>query len=476
MQPSDPADEARDRERDFPVVLLRDGQVVEADAPPPRPASSRGTVAWALALSLIAGTCLWWADMAEEAVQPTPPAPQVLALQIEAPLEEAPPPMVKAAASAPEAKPEPAIEICGRGRFTREQLESDPELLNRTANDLLEDAIGPVTARMLESDSPRTRVAGWVMTAAYAREKASDQAPAQAKPSCSGGDCVAEPPQAAAARDAVMAIATSSDDPAVLRLALMACPHTDQKLGPPCMRALAERWVQIEPTNAAAWMQLAGIASQRKDERAVASAMRGVSQASVVDSRFGLLAHEAIRLVDSGASPLAGLGIAIAVIGIEAATVWPMQPVSKHCEAAALNDGARRTECEGIAMLFTEHSRQLLDFSLGITLGKRLGWSADRIERLEVQKTAMTEAGSKPWRDASGELVDPLDITSCRGIGHLRGWVRDLAEMGEIAALRKRIAASGVPEAQLAAAQREARQSGKASVGVPPEPARPTSR
>ena len=80
--------------------------------------------------------------------------------------------------------------------------------------------------------------------------------------------------------------------------------------------------------------------------------------------------------------------LAIQMIGIEAAMPMPFQPVSQYCSGDAMSDAAVRARCNALAELLVSKATTLLDFSMGKSLGARVGWQAERVDQLTQQFNA----------------------------------------------------------------------------------------
>lgn len=430
------------------VVWLRDGQPVGPERPP-MPGPRRSWMAWLGVVVLIACGLVWLLKHRLSPIAPTDSRPPAVAMAAVAAQAPAVPGLGSVAQVAgPPAEPQ-AVEICGAGRYTRAQLEADEDLLRRTLERPRQQALASTLASMQDHAEPRTRAAFMAMTYLEALQAVERDASAAAKDACAVGPCGGLPPEASAVRDRLLGMTATSNDPFVVQMGLMTCGALRADARAACLRPLIARWIEIEPRNAVPWMHLASMAQEAKDGPMLAQAMRAIAAAEVVDERHGLFTHELTRHIDATAEPLLALSLLLHGQGVEAARVWPIQPVNRHCEARALSDGARRSDCERIAMLLTEQSRQLLDYAIGISIGKRLGWSADRVERLEVRKDAVIQASMA--RAGEGQ-----DFTSCRALATQRALLLDTVELGEMGAELKRMAAAGQSEAEMAARHREA--------------------
>jgi len=99
--------------------------------------------------------------------------------------------------------------------------------------------------------------------------------------------------------------------------------------------------------------------------------------------------------------------------------------------------------CADIAELLSKRSTTLLDMAIGQALGARVGWPAERLQALRMERDAMSQA-LKPMAAAPGTEW------SCAQIERETRWVLDMSQFGEIGAARMLIARTGQDVAALA--------------------------
>ncbi|MGZ5278240.1 MAG: hypothetical protein ACXWCU_20230, partial [Caldimonas sp.] len=116
-----------------------------------------------------------------------------------------------------------------------------------------------------------------------------------------------------------------------------------------------------------------------------------------------------------------------------------------------LGDGNRRETCERIATLAAERSTSLLAQSIGISIGKRLGWPAQRLQAAEDERWAFNAVSMAQERGPTAEA-------GCAWAQNAVQQIRDRAEVGEVEAARRNVAATGrsVKELGVEARQRYA--------------------
>jgi hypothetical protein len=253
----------------------------------------------------------------------------------------------------------------------------------------------------------------------------------------------------------------------LMRLALSECQRT-RNVG--CTTALVRDWTLIEPDNAAAWLWQATLASERPDAQAMDDAMYRASQASRMDSHVLPLLQVLSEPAFDAAGGAAAAALQIQWVGIVMAQVWPeFSRVSRYCETASLRDSNRAQRCEALARLLTERDGSLLGLSVGRGLGQRLGWSGERLGKIDQLRLAVEEHGLNQM------TADPV---GCDGHKQLRQTLLGVARHGEIGHHRNRIVAAGLTEASVAEAALRRRNAVQAAAAAsaalePPPPASP---
>ena len=90
-----------------------------------------------------------------------------------------------------------------------------------------------------------------------------------------------------------------------------------------------------------------------------------------IGKRFPLL----LAYAPQGDADLLGTwDMAVEAMGIDAAAPFPLLAAMPYCRAGELVDANRRETCDGIAKVFAERSGTRSERSIGIGMGKRLGW------------------------------------------------------------------------------------------------------
>src|SRR5262249_32831194 len=156
-----------------------------------------------------------------------------------------------------------------------------------------------------------------------------------------------------------------------------------------CAGITAARWAEVEPDNAVPWTLVASEAAGRGDEEA-----RGVAMAhAAAAQRFDHHAEELLRPVATasvqGANRLDQLEVSGAAMGVYAAVpLLDYQEIARYCGKGAI-DANRRGSCGQLANQMVDKDRSVLGLRYAISIGERVGWSAERIAALKDERDAM---------------------------------------------------------------------------------------
>lgn len=261
--------------------------------------------------------------------------------------------------------------------------------------------------------------------------------------------------------DAIARIAVQGNDPGAYELALLACHFGNgtSTLGA-CAQLSALQWAQLEPQNAQPWLMVAAEAARQSQDAPMAEALFRASQAPRNEAHWELFARllEAPALANAGADTRNE--VAFTAMSLTAGTQFaPFGPIFAYCPAAALEDPNRRQVCDDLARLLTERSDTLVSMAVGTALGARLGWAPARLQQ------------QRDWRDAELQLdTEPAgsDALLCASLERLRARFGEAVTLGEVNALRRRVAASGWSPAQLAQQRRAAIAAGEKPLQTAP--------
>jgi hypothetical protein len=259
-------------------------------------------------------------------------------------------------------------------------------------------------------------------------------------------------PAGAAQRDALAHLALYSRSPEVYAIALQTCRHEGgDDPGSACRMLSADQWARLEPDNAVPWFEVAAQAQQRGDQAALAEAMFRVSKSREVDTRAGQLADAVLKRLPPGTSPQVALGVAGELSRLD--TVWNSrryQVPLAYCSANRLADSNYHQLCSEIAELLLSRGRAVQELGVAAQLGERLGWGAERIEAITLQRDAMLQAMVQDGADGA---------TGCAALRRKSERLGELTQQGERAAARLAMQRIGKTEADLARQYRERRTS-----------------
>jgi hypothetical protein len=140
--------------------------------------------------------------------------------------------------------------------------------------------------------------------------------------------------------------------------------------------------------------------------------------------------------------------LTVQLLGASAAMVPPFAPALRHCSGAALQDDQVRGQCGALAELMVSGSPTLFEYSLGVSLGARMGWPAARVRELTERRDAWMQVGMSD-ADTNGK-----EDWSCAAVEKNNSRMRRRVQVGELAALREEMEASGKTVPELAQRQR----------------------
>ncbi|WP_144290171.1 hypothetical protein [Ideonella sp. A 288] len=326
------------------------------------------------------------------------------------------PPSAPQAAGLPPPRPG-EFDLCGLGRHRGVGLSApvasvDPSPAGGMPPALGDDALAAAWPRVVQAlaarADARSQAAAWLMEG---RRPTASAPPA---------------PVGAAALQRLSRLALAGGDPLVLQWAAVACAAEPARS--PCLGLSARHWTRAEPANLAAWLLLL-----QQEPLAADEPLHGMARARTADFGFGRLAARADAAVPADVPVHTRVDLAVALIGLDPAAGSPaFGPLLRLCDGAALANANRRQSCHDVATVLVEHSRELLPWSVGITLAERLKWPEPRLQPLRTEKAAL-QSGASPI---------PLDQPyTCGAVDATRAWLRQLEAQGEVATLRQRRAA-----------------------------------
>ena len=243
------------------------------------------------------------------------------------------------------------------------------------------------------------------------------------------------------ARDELVQLAVGLNDLPVYAMAIRACDPTDDGgvKGAACNQISLAKWANMDPGNAAPWLEMARAAHSRSDQAAELDAVNHAVQAHTVDFYNDSVLGFASSGMPSATTALQQAAFFQGRIGHVGGDGYAHSFVtSQYCTAAADQNSSIHQQCEALAELLADHGRNTLDVSAAATIGTRLGWAPQRVSAMREEVLAMFRAenysGKDPW--------------SCDNVQALTEFAGAQARSGELAAARAAIKKSGksIPE------------------------------
>jgi hypothetical protein len=317
------------------------------------------------------------------------------------------------------------VEICGFGKVELDP--TDPMAASLYVGERTEKTAQKWLSTLMNNDDYRARAAGLFLEGKI-------------------GGVPRILPMTEQARDGLVQLAVGTADPAVYATALYACGAGFSDPGnAACRQISADGWARREPDNAVPWLLLAGQARDKHDVAAEAQAFSRAAKASMSDSYVYSMYTFAEPELPSDLTPVQLSYLAVEVIGIEAATgQTEFLAASKHCSTEAMRDSSVRQQCSSLAELWVTRGTTLLDFGIGISIGARAGWPAQKVNDLKMERDALmqliTERGP----------ANNDDTWTCDAVQRVNAHVSRMARMGEMGAVRDELERSGETVRELA--------------------------
>jgi hypothetical protein len=327
-----------------------------------------------LLLAILIGTVAWRLADESDAREPRPgdsPSPADAALAVLADRLMAPPEAASVVASAVPAASavdglDPACPPAWRA------LAGQPEsAIDAAFRRLRPGALARAAALLAASADPFERVAAQVLSA---RARAPDEA---------------LPPDAFLA---LVSEALGTGDLRVAGLAAQLCGSPSAEPPAACASFTPSQWAAMDPENMQPWLAMAAQAQDNGDPATVREAMARAAQARSSQ----LASTELARLARSPAlqalAPVDREVLVIDLLGVgHALTAVGSLEVSRLCPSQGMGL-ARVQQCSAVAERLVEQSPTLIERGIGISIGRRTGWPAERVAALEEEHRALLEA------------------------------------------------------------------------------------
>lgn len=393
---------------------------------PPHVRWGRVAVTVLIASALVA---LWVAqrrglfDPAPERVVPAlSPVASAMQASAVAPRESADGSAPGALAAAAPAKAASSVEIiCGLGPVNIDPGdEAQAERVAAAAQEKLEAHRKRVLPGWLEemksSSDEQVQAAAWFLEAREAWTRRAE---------------AGQGPEALDAVNELARLAQRSRDPLAYALAFQSCETLRGAAAASACEGLSvEAWAERDPGNAYPW--LFGAGRDSLDARLRTRYVDSMLASTFMRGTWGALVPVMARAAPPAEAPLDRSVRFLEAMSLDSFVSLTQGGVVGHCKESDLRNGARRQQCEYLATFLTEKADTFLEAGLGNAIGKRLGWSQDRLDRLKAEQENLQQA-----------LPRGVDAGGCAGLARTEAYFTDVAKYGEIGALRRRAAAAG---------------------------------
>jgi hypothetical protein len=324
------------------------------------------------------------------------------------------PALVPNAAAVPERRPgDGEAEVCGLGIVTASA--QDPDGAAHIPASSRSNAERASVAALASSQDQRARAAGLLMQARAAqRDGASTDS----------------------SIEQLAQMAERSNDPSVYAITLQACDaYRSRNSGSgACDGVNAAQWARLDPGNAAPWLKLAEQAQASGDQAALAEAIYRVSLAARIDWHANDFAMVAMQALPQTAEPLDRA--LVTHLAREAESSWTPPSYTGLTAFCSSSDDVNRAQlCDSAANLLVRSGGSPVELRTGMRLGQIVGWDAQRIENLRLQRDVLSNAiASAPFHEQG---------YSCRSIEQLQNWTVLEHGSGELGAARAMLQSSG---------------------------------
>jgi hypothetical protein len=245
---------------------------------------------------------------------------------------------------------------------------------------------------------------------------------------------------------ALAQMADATKDPNVYAAAFYTCRNSE---APACKAISAERWSQMDRSNAVPLLFTAGAQKRPEDIAIRDQALIAASNAVLYEPRLlpvlSLSQSDAVQKAPPAVRLLIDNQLASQFIGN---SVIDYTALFSHCKPPANDLPGRRDSCNKLAEKIAQQDNTLIGLNMARIVGTWMGWSTERIASMKDENDAAMQIGFTAFGFG--------DTTSCRGAVQFGNYVNDLARIGEMPALRQRIANSGKSASALAEEYRSA--------------------
>jgi hypothetical protein len=238
-----------------------------------------------------------------------------------------------------------------------------------------------------------------------------------------------QPQEQARRRDELARAAVAGDDPSLYAMAWAACqPDASGQRPGACQLLSLRQWTRIDADNGVPWLKLAGEARRQGDSATEAEALYRASIASRFDAHWGLFPHLADQALPPDTPGWQRHQAMLHAAGMQSAIALPeLRAPLEYCSPQRL-DANRRQVCEALAKGLVDKGTTLWDHGMAASLGRRLGWPAERQAALQQEHDAM---------QGLTLTQSPTLSLDCAGVERTRQWFTDMFRHGELGAMRR---------------------------------------
>jgi hypothetical protein len=224
------------------------------------------------------------------------------------------------------------------------------------------------------------------------------------------------------------ALAAHTRDAGVLRWALAVCDRG--KDAAECQALSVQQLVALAPDDGRHWLLLAAADPKRRSE-----ALRRAANAPTVGSMPPL--WPAVNAaIPAGLPPYITQDLLLMALGVGYGLPdGSLFGVVRDCERAR---GEDRTTCLALADALYLRGQDLMALGIGRVLGERLGWPAERVAAARAERYQLS---------AAFEPIATDQPYTCTAVQRSNALLRDIAQFGEVATLRRLSAAAAASAA-----------------------------
>lgn len=227
--------------------------------------------------------------------------------------------------------------------------------------------------------------------------------------------------------DGAAALAERSRDVQAYRMAFSACRGMGGSgAGPACARLSAQRWAELDPSDARPWLRLMREAHLRNDQAALAAALAEAASRPRWSRASSSLEGEVMASADAAPDP-GELGNALLLtIGFDAAMddTWDVTVLSSRaCKGDALSDPTRLSHCRTLARQILANTRDILEAQSAQALADRVGVPREQ----QAHDAATLQAAAARFHQQMPDL-NP----TCESLQDMRRFSAERAASGDL--------------------------------------------